>query len=70
MCDLRIHKWTINLIARRTPTPRKQSAKGKGSKLIANPAGPRTPLGNKGFITGLTMGNQWLISPDHKADFF
>ena len=24
---------------------------------------------NKGLIAGLMKGNQWLISPDHKASF-
>ena len=25
---------------------------------------------NKGLIAGLIKGNQWLISPDHKAGYF
>ena len=27
------------------------------------------PPRNKGLIAGLIKGNQWLISPDHKALF-
>ena len=29
-----------------------------------------TPPRNKGLIAGLLKGNQWLISPDHKAGYF
>ena len=37
-----------------------------GSRVVM--AGPPTyPTGNMGFIAGLTEGNQWLISPDHKG---
>ena len=28
------------------------------------------PPRNKGLIAGLIKGNQWLISPDHKANNF
>ena len=28
------------------------------------------PPSNKGLIAGLIKGNQWLISPDHKAGYF
>ena len=35
------------------------------------PNGPREPpKRNKGLIAGLIKGNQWLISPDHKAGYF
>ena len=35
------------------------------------PPGPRTPpKRNKALIAGLIKGNQWLISPDHKAGYF
>ena len=30
----------------------------------------RNPPRNKGLIAGLIKGNQWLISPDHKAGYF
>ena len=29
-----------------------------------------TPPSNKRLIAGLIKGNQWLIHPDHKADYF
>ena len=38
-------------------------------KVNQPPPGPRTPPRNKGLIAGLIKGNQWLISPDHKALF-
>ena len=38
-------------------------------KVNQPPPRPRTPLRNKGLIAGLIKGNQWLISPDHKALF-
>ncbi len=37
--------------------------------IQSTPPGPRTPPRNKGLIFGLIKGNQWLISPDHKALF-
>ena len=47
--------------------------KGKGIQcfkgiLAAPPKATFTPR-NKGLIAGLIKGNQWLISPDHKALF-
>ena len=42
------------------------------SWLVIQPTPPRVtyPLPrNKGLIAGLIKGNQWLISPDHKALF-
>ena len=33
------------------------------------PPGHVTPPRNKGLIAGLIKGNQWLISPDHKAGY-
>ena len=51
--------------------------KGGGSGMMVDvmagqptPPGPRTPPRNKGLIAGLIKGNQWLISPDHKAGYF
>ena len=34
------------------------------------PPGHVPPPRNKGLIAGLIKGNQWLISPDHKAGHF
>ena len=34
------------------------------------PPGHVPPPRNKGLIAGLIKGNQWLISPDHKAGYF
>ena len=34
------------------------------------PPGHVPPPRNKGLIFGLIKGNQWLISPDHKAGYF
>ena len=35
-----------------------------------NPPLTYPPPRNKGLIAGLIKGNQWLISPDHKAGYF
>ena len=41
----------------------------KGASCMANQPTLMHPSRNKGLIAGLTKGNQWLISPDHKALF-
>ena len=43
---------------------------GKVAPLwLVNLPPPTNPLRNKRLIAGLIKGNQWLISPDHKALF-
>ena len=39
------------------------------SWLVNHGPTQRTPLRNKGLIRPNIQGNQWLISPDHKALF-
>ena len=42
----------------------------KRSWLVNQPPLNVPPPRNKGLIFGLIKGNQWLISPDHKAGYF
>ena len=37
---------------------------------LVNLPPPTNPPGNTGLLAGLVKGNQWFISPDHKAGYF
>ena len=57
-----------------SPTPSPFSKHQVLAKIMATSTNPPRatypPPRNKGLVAGLIKGNQWLISPDHKAGLF